>query len=194
MSSRRLTAFVLVLLAICPLRAGSAAYCVPFATFTFGLSLNTGPSGQLFTVFLVKEFEGKNIGLEPLTREQFVLQAQGAVPSKANPANINFFKQYDVTTCLHPEDVDGTRFLRDCDVLDQLWKLRFWEYPFKLAEGQHPGKGWSEKPEAPSPRQLLLLTNYGMMYVNDMARGEHVFRLLHDVGDSEWVDNYRKGY
>jgi len=27
-----------------------------------------------------------------------------------------------------------------------------------------------------------------------MAKGDDVFRLLHDVGDSAWVDNYRKGY
>jgi len=177
-----------------PLRGGSQEYSPPVATYRFGLSLNTGYNGELFTLFQLKEFEGKTIGTEPMTRQQFVLQAQGAVPSKANPEAVNLFKQYEVRACVHPDDADGTRFLRDCDVLDQLWRLRFWEYPFLLAEGQHPGKGWSENRSAPSPRQLLLLTDYGMLYLNDMARGENVFRLLRDVGDSSWVDNYRKGY
>lgn len=177
-----------------PLQGGSLESSPPVATYTFGLSLNTGFNNELFTVFVVKEFEGKTIGVEPMTREQFVLQAQGAVPSKANVEGVNLFKKYDVNACIFPDDAGGTRYLRDCDVLDQLWKLRFWEYPFLLAEGQHPGKGWSENRAAPSPRQLLLLQGYGMMYLNDMARGEQVFHLLHDVCDSSWVDNYRKGY
>jgi hypothetical protein len=63
-----------------------------------------------------------------------------------------------------------------------------------LKEGQHPGKGWAEKRESPSSRQLLLLTDYGILTLNGMAKGDDVFRLLHDVGDSAWVDNYRKGY
>lgn len=183
----------LLFLAI-PMRGGSLENAPPVATYTFGLSLNTGFNNELFTLFLLKEFEGEVIERSPMTRQQFILQAQGAVPSKANPEAINFFRKYEVNACLHPEDVDGTRFLLDCEVLDQLWKLRFWEYPFLLSEGQHPGKGWSENRSAPSPRQLLLLTDYGMMHLSDLARGPDVFRLLHDVCDSSWVDNYRKGY
>ncbi|HMC98409.1 MAG TPA: hypothetical protein VKG92_12185 [Flavobacteriales bacterium] len=189
----RAVSYLVVLLGMgVPLRGGSLESLPPIATYTFGLSLNTGSSSQLFTLFQVKEFEGKTIGVEPMTRQQFVLQAQGAVPSKANPEGFNLFKRYEVKACLLPDD--SVHFLGDCDVLDQLWKLRFWEYPFLLSEGQHPGKGWSENRAAPSPRQLLLLTEYGMLHLSDMARGENVFHLLHDVCDSSWVDNYRKGY
>ncbi|MEO8590785.1 MAG: hypothetical protein ABI432_15525 [Flavobacteriales bacterium] len=184
---------MLLLLGI-PLQGGSLESTPLLATYSFGLSLNVGLNNQLFTLFQLKEFEGKLIGTEPMTREQFVLQAQGAVPSKANPEGINLFKKYEVNACIHPDDPEGTLFLRDCDVFDQLWKLRFWEYPYLVSEGEHPGKGWSENREAPSPRQLLLLTDFGIMYLSDMARGENVFRLLHDVGDESWVDNYRKGY
>ena len=166
----------------------------PFATFTFGLSLNTGLNNQLFTLFTVKVFEGRVIQTEPLTRDQFVLQAQGVVPGRANPEGINLFRKYEVQVCL-PEGTDTTgRYLLDCEVFDRLWKIRFQEYPFRPVEGQHPGKGWAEEREAPSPRQLLLLTDYGMLHRSDLAYGENVFRLLHDVGDSAWVDNYRKGY
>ena len=176
------------------LSGGQAGTPSPFASYTFGVSLNTGMNSQLFTLFLVKEFEGRTIQTEPMTREQFVLQAQGAVPSKANPGSVNLFHQYGVRLCLHPEDTTGTRLLRDCEVFDQLWKLRFWEYPFKLSEGQHPGKGWAEKREAPSARQMLLLSDYGILQLSGMAKGVDAFRLLRDVGDSSWVDNYRKGY
>jgi hypothetical protein len=164
------------------------------AVHMFGISLNTGLNNQVFTLFTIKEFEGKVIQADPMTREQFVLQAQGIVPSKANPAGINFFRQYNVGKCL-PEGPDTVgRYVSDCSVFDDLWKIRFWEYPYRLREGQHPGKGWSEKREAPSPRQLLLLTEYGILHMSDIARGENAFLLLRDVGDSAWVDNYRKGY
>ena len=166
----------------------------PFAVRMFGISLSTGLNNQLFTIFIVKEYEGKVIQADPITREQFVLQAQGIVASPANPAKENLFRKYEVKMCL-PEGPDTTgRYVADCPVFDDLWKIRFWEYPFRLREGQHPGKGWAEKREAPSPRQLLLLTEYGILHLNDIARGENAFRLLRDVGDSAWVDNYRKGY
>lgn len=185
---------LLLLLGIFVNPRGHGLAPAPFATQTFGVSLNTGLNNQLFTLFLVKEFEGTVIGSAPLSREQFVLQAQGLVPSVANPERINLFRKYEVEVCL-PEGPDTTaRFVQDCDVFDNLWKLRFWDYPFRLAEGQHPGKGWAEKPDAPSPRQLLLLTEYGMMRASDLAWGENAFHLLRDVGDSAWVDNYRKGY
>lgn len=166
----------------------------PFAVRMFGVSLNTGLNNQLYTLFIVKEFEGKVIQSDPITREQFVLQAQGIVPSPANPGQENLFRKYEVKMCI-PDGPDTIgRYLQDCPVFDDLWKIRFWEYPFRLVEGQHPGKGWAEKREAPSARQLLLLTDYGMLHLTDIARGENAFRLLRDVGDSAWVDNYRKGY
>ncbi|MEZ4740269.1 MAG: hypothetical protein R2818_13155 [Flavobacteriales bacterium] len=184
----------LLLLALAPVASGRGLDTAPFATYTFGISLNTGLNNQLFTLFSVKQFEGRVIHTDPLTREQFVLQAQGAVPSKANPEGINYFRKYEVELCLPLVQDTVERFLMDCEVFDRLWKLRFWDYPFKLMEGQHPGKGWAENRTAPSPRQLLLLTDYGMLRLGDLAVGENAFRLLRDVSDSAWVDNYRKGY
>ncbi len=195
MRARLVFVVLLLVLVVLPSPSGGqSGASSPYASYTFGVSLNTGQNSQLFTLFLVKEFEGRVIQSDPMTREQFVLQAQGAVPSKANPEGVNLFHRYGVRLCLHPEDTSGTRLLRDCEVFDQLWKLRFWEYPFKLSEGQHPGKGWAENREAPSARQMLLLSDYGILQLSGMARDMDAFRLLRDVGDSAWVDNYRKGY
>lgn len=160
-------------------------------SWTFGVSLMTGPSSQLFSLYLVKEYGLEVVSTEAITREQFVLQAAGAVPSKANPQGENLFQRYDVVACIHP---DSAKYFQDCFVFDELWKLRFWEYPFAPLQGQQPGRGWSEKREAPSPRQMLLLSDYGILYLNGLARGESAFKLLRDVSDSSWVDNYRKGY
>ena len=167
----------------------------PIASFTFGLTLTTGMNNELFTLFIVKEFEGQVIAQEPVSRGQFVQQAQGVVPSKANPSGENLFRKFKVNSCLPPPELDDDRvIITDCGVFDNLWKLRFWEYPFRLSEGVHPGKGWSEEEFAPSARQKLLLSDYGILHMHSMAKGDDVFRLLRDIGDSTWVDNYRKGY
>lgn len=163
------------------------------ATYTFGLSLTTSANSELFTLLIVKEFKGEVIGTEPIGREQFMMQAQGAVPSRANPEGVNLMRLHDVSKCVAGGPSDAI-VLRDCAVLDDLWKLRFWEYPFLVRDGHHHGKGWAEKREAPSPRQLLLLSGYGIEQLGRMAKGDDVFRLLHDMCDEAWVDNYRKGY
>ena len=173
---------------------GHGLEVAPYATHRFGINLVTGANNQLYTLFVVKEFEGRIIQAVPITREQFVLQAQGVVPSPANPGGTNLFREHQVLRCLPSgPDTAGVHLL-DCDVFDELWKLRFWDYPFRLVEGQHPGKGWAEKPSAPSDRQKLLLTEYGIVRMTDIAWGVNAFHLLRDVGDSSWVDNYRKGY
>lgn len=175
--------------------SGSGELRPAFATYTFGLTLTTGMNNELFTLFVVKEFEGRVLKNEPVTRGQFVLQAQGGVPSNANPTGENLFRKYGVNSCLPPAELgDGRIVMTDCGVFDDLWKLRFWEYPFRQAEGVHPGNGWAETPNAPSARQMLLLSDYGMLHLHSMVKGEDLFRLLRDMGDEEWVDNYRKGY
>lgn len=193
MPMHRLRLFLLLPLLLLHL-GGRGTGNASFAVNRFGISLNTGLNNQLYTIFIVKEFEGKVIQADPITREQFVLQAQGLVASRANPDKENLFRKYQVNACVAEGADTANLFVADCPVFDDLWKLRFWDYPFRPQEGQHPGKGWAEKREAPSPRQLLLLTEYGIMHLNDIARGENAFHLLRDVGDSSWVDNYRKGY
>ncbi|MFN3876434.1 MAG: hypothetical protein ACK4L7_11045 [Flavobacteriales bacterium] len=165
------------------------------ATHTFGLSLMTGQNNELFTFFTVKEHDGKVVEARPITRGRFVLEASGSVPSRANPQGINLFRKYGVNACLLPPELDdGTRTVSDCGVFDELWKLRFWEYPFKPLNGQQSGQGWAENRNMPSQRQQLLLCGYGICRISDMACGEDLFRLLHDITDPAWVDNYRKGY
>jgi hypothetical protein len=189
----RAIAGVLALAAACQLNGGSTA--PQQASHTFGLSLMTGMNSELFTLFTVKEHEGLILEARPITRGQFVMQAQGAMPSVANPEGINLFRKYEVQGCLLPADLDdGRRIVSDCGVFDELWKLRFADFPFRQQEGQHPGLGWAESLTRPSERQRLLLCGYGLCAPSDLACGEELFRLLRDIGDPEWVDNYRKGY
>ena len=165
-----------------------------FATWQFALSLASTSDGQLFSVFVVKVYDGQVVESQPLARDQFFRQVQGRTFSKANTDAEDLFRTYDVRACtLSKDSAEMGYILASCSALEELWKLRFQDYPLKTQEGQQESLGWSEMPMKPSDRQMLLLSGYGMRYPLDMVIGENMFRLLHDVGDPEWVANYKGG-
>ncbi|MFT3886241.1 MAG: hypothetical protein QM724_12695 [Flavobacteriales bacterium] len=180
---------------LCCLLAGLVGRAAPppFARWEFAASLAGNTSGQLFTLFLVKVLDGQVLESQPLTREQFIRQVQGRAFSKANPDAEDLFRKYGVKQCTLPPDSAAMGFLTDCSTLDDLWRLRFWEYPLKASEGQRTGKGWSAEGLKPSERQQDILACYGMRYVTDLVIGQELFALLRDMGDPEWVDEYRHG-
>ncbi|MCB9178408.1 MAG: hypothetical protein H6590_03160 [Flavobacteriales bacterium] len=90
----------LLLLLLLVHSGGRSLEPAPYAVSVFGISLNTGLNNQLYTIFIVKEFEGRVIQADPITREQFILQAQGIVESRANPDKENFFRKYEVSVCV----------------------------------------------------------------------------------------------
>lgn len=164
------------------------------ATWTFGMSISPSTDGQLFSLFLVKVHEGKVLETRPLGREQFVKQAQGRMNSEANPTKEDLFAKFDIKACyLPPDSVAMGYSVRDCSVLDNLWKIRYWEYPQQGPDGPRTVQGWAAKPLKPSDRQLGILGAYGIRLVNDMVLGDAIFRLLHDMSDPNWVNNYRQG-
>lgn len=178
---------------ILPLGGGQGSPSAPFATHMFGLSLATSANNELFTCFVVKEFDHQVVGVEPIKREEFLLQAAGRAPSVANPEGIDLFREHRIRNCMAKQIQEEQATSQRCDPLDELWKLRFQEYPFLRPSGHGNGLGWAETRNAPSPRQMLLLSDYGILYLTGLCRGDDVFRLLHDVADSAWVANYRKG-
>lgn len=181
-----------LLLMLVPFNAGQGNGTPAYATWSFGVSLATGAHSQLYSLFLVQEYQMEVIRTEPIGTEQFLMQAQGFIESKANPKAENLFLKYRVLECLNP--VDTLLPMRYCGVFDRLWKLRFWEYPFKVQQGVEAGRGWAENREAPSQRQMLLLTEFGIDHLTGLSYGDQAFALLKAMSDSAWIDNYRKGY
>jgi hypothetical protein len=166
----------------------------PFAVWKFALSLGSSTDGQLFSLFLVKVVDDTNVvESQPLSRINFIRQVQGRTFSPANQDGEDLFRKYGVKQCTLPEDSAKMGFLTDCSTLDDLWKLRFWEYPLQMEQGQKQLVGWAANKLRPDDRQLLLLSGYGMRYMLDLVIGENMFRLLKDMGDEEWVANYRGG-
>lgn len=159
-------------------------------THTFGLSLNTGMNNEIFTLFIVQMHGMHVVGTQPISSEQFIAQAQGATESKANPDRENLFRKFKIDACTHP---DTTMYTPYCPVLGDLWKLRFSEYPFHQPNGGMPERGWAGKKGSPTPEQMVILADYGLMRLSGLIKGIDVFRLLHDVGDSTWVAKYQGG-
>jgi hypothetical protein len=178
---------LLVLCLLAPARA------VAQDGWQFALSLAPSTTGQLFCLFLVNKKDSQIVESRPLTRESFIRQVQGRTFSKANPDAENLFSKYGVKACTLPPDSAAMGFLTDCSTLDDLWKLRYWEYPLKVSDGQRTAKGWSENPLVPSKRQMAILQGYGMRYPTDLVVGPQMFRLLRDMGDHDWVVKYRSG-
>jgi hypothetical protein len=138
--------------------------------------------------------EGKVVETRPLTRTDFIHQAQGRATSPADPDTLDFFQYYQVPDCFLPPDSTAMGYHHsDCVMLDELWKLRFQEYPLQTQGGRQMPMGWSEKLLGPSARQMAILAQYGMRYPKDLVIGGQLFRLLHDIGDRQWVVNYRNG-
>jgi hypothetical protein len=162
----------------------------PAPAWTFGLSLATGPGSEPYSLFLVHADGNQLLAAEPITRSRFVQEVQGAVKSKANPSGENLFRTHRVSACVHP--YDSTFIVPDCSPFDELWKLRFWDYPFHVTDARRGMKGWSSKEFMPGQGQLAMLADHGIHTLTGLTWGEPMFRLLRNVTDSAWVDLYRR--
>ena len=158
----------------------------------FGMSLNVGLNNELYTLFTVEVRDGAVVKTSPLTREQFIQQAQGRGNSAANPDGINLFAVYGVEACTaEPDPAGNPRYIRYCSALEDLWRLRWADHPFHQMGGSGQGPGWAGRPSTPSEGQLGILAGYGLERLGGIIYGEAFFRLLRDIGDPAWVDRYR---
>ena len=112
-----------------------------------------------------------------LTMDSFMNRCAGRERSMANPTRANFFETYGI---------------KDPNIVGQLWKLRYMEYPYKRMDNDT--LGWSnnvEYPEMPSQEQLAMLKQYGITRVQDLCYGHNMFTLLKDMSNNQWIARYK---
>ena len=112
-----------------------------------------------------------------LTMDSFMNRCAGRERSMANPTRANFFETYGI---------------KDPNIVGQLWKLRYMEYPYKRMDNDT--LGWSnnvEYPEMPSQEQLAMLKQYGITSVQDLCYGHNMFMLLKDMSNNQWIARYK---
>ncbi|MCR5456333.1 MAG: hypothetical protein K6F33_15245 [Bacteroidales bacterium] len=113
-----------------------------------------------------------------LTMDSFMHRCAGKERSMANPTKANFFETYGI---------------KDPNIVGQLWKLRYMEYPYQK-RGDNDTIGWSnnvEYPEMPSPEQFAILKQYGITRVQDLCYGHNMFMLLKDMTNNQWIARYK---
>ena len=163
----------------------------PIAEYYFGFSLMTSANSQLGSFYVVKTFDNTVVGNSQISKEQFVLQAKGLLTSKANISEIDYFSVNEIGSCIAEFDDYGNNYNIDCSVLDNIWRLRFNEYPIlgKVQPVDH--QGWSTKPHNPSTRQWQILDEYGSAQGGVPFYGDDAWRLLRDMSNPKWVADYR---
>ena len=138
----------------------------------FGISLATTYSGFV-RYGIIKVPETGPIDVAWFTKEMFVRQLSGVFPSKANPEKINYMEKN----------------LIKWDVFDQLWKVRYSEYPYQTQATAEPG--WAGKDACPSDAQWnFLKQNYGFGSLTDYIFGDNLWKFLKDVQDPAWQAQY----
>lgn len=141
--------------------------------FYFGFSFGQQVSGSgLMNYGIVKVLANGKKEIIRLTDTNFKLQIAGKQESLANPDNINFFLENKIMW----------------QTLDQLWKIKYSEYPFRK---RLDNKGWAHKKYAPSPQQMKILNQYGIKFITDFCYGDNAFKLLKAMQDGEWVSRYQ---
>lgn len=133
-------------------------------------------SNTLVRFYEVHENEDHSLKYTQLTMDGFVYRAMGKERSKANPYGKNLFESYGI---------------KDPNIVSQLWKLRYKEYPY-WTQGKAEA-GWAnhdKSDEMPSPAQFAILSKYGIKRLQDLCYGDMAFLLLKDMCDGNWVSQY----
>ncbi len=148
--------------------------------YYFGFNLNPNVAGGLVNFVLIKPLANGKHEIIQLSQDNFVYQAKGKMKSPANPYKIDYFKKYNIT---------------NLSVLDNLWKLRYTEFPYKT--NGKPEKGWSQNLDfdyLPTAEQMEILKKFGIEHLRDYFYGENAFRLLEAIQNPQWLKSYKEAY
>ncbi len=148
--------------------------------YYLGFNLIPNAGGGLVNFALVKPLADGKRKIILITQDDFVYQAKGKTKSLANPYKIDYFKKYNIT---------------NLSILDNLWKLRYTEFPYKTTGKAE--KGWSQNLEfdyLPTAEQMEMLKKFGIEHLRDYFYGENAFRLLEAIQNPQWLKSYKEAY
>jgi len=151
-----------------------------YQEYYLGFNLNSNMNGGLVNFALVKPLPNGKTKVILLTKDDFVYQAKGKMKSLGNPHKVDLFEKYKI---------------ENLAVLDNLWKLRYREYPFFTREKM--SMGWSENdsiPFLPTGAQMEILRGFGINRFTDYIYDKEAFRLLSAMEDPQWVKAYKESY
>lgn len=123
-----------------------------------------------------------------VSQDEFVKIVSGYWPSIYNPKRINYFQERTLA-CGVAVDSFSLKTSTYCPSFDSLWKIRFSTYPFRTSAEP----GWSNKLHKPAPAQeIFLYNNYNIKQIDaDFFLDTNFWKLLNDVVDTSWINNYK---
>lgn len=155
----------------------------------FAIGLIPGPNSTLLSFAIVKQNGNKFMGTQQITEQHFMYYALGHWPSKINSGKKDFFKENKVPNCYLNYSKSGKVIGFNNYPIHQLWKLKYKNHPMSRTAGD----GWSQGDYIPSRAQAqYLFKNYGVLSVKtNYFIGLHLFKLLKDIQNEEWIENYK---
>lgn len=185
---------ILILIITCFLFiSGKPLEEIPEQKTNYYLGFNLMPSANsgLVNYVIIYAPEGKIQTVTTINKNLFFFHMTGKIQSQANPKNENFFIKYELGGCGIFKDSIFNKTTFNCNLIDDLWKLRYQEYPYALKQGSEFEKnGWAKTPMAPSHGQMQILRKYGITNLDDYFFGENAMRLLRDMQDPAWITVY----
>ena len=148
--------------------------------YYFGFNLVENSFGSMIHLALIKPGNNGKHRIIQLTKDGFIAQASGKQQSLANPEEEDFFEKHQI---------------KNPNILDDLWRLRYKEYPYFSNEKIEPG--WSANdsiPFVPTEAQMQILQKFGLNRMSDYIIGENAFRLLKLMEQPEWINSYKESY
>jgi len=140
--------------------------------YYFGYNLVDNGSGELVHFGIIRISPDGSTKVTYMDKINFFLQAAGEQESVANPDKINYWKTHKV----------------NAKIVRELWKLKYAEYPY---DRPNDNKGWAGLTYSASPSQLRFLRKYGFKRsITDFIYGEKCFKLLYDLQNPQWQNNY----
>lgn len=126
--------------------------------------------------FIVKPMKDGCQIVQVLTFDSFLRQIMGKEESIANIQKKDYFQVYGIN---------------DPYIVAQLWRLRYYRYPFENFSNDTLGWTYNKaNPFMPTTKQMKILSNYGLRSFSDIIFGENLFRLLKDMENIQWVENF----
>ncbi|PWH85001.1 hypothetical protein [Brumimicrobium oceani] len=152
---------------------------------SFGVKIGILPTGGLTQYSLFYFKNNRLAGNQPVGLDQIVKIGTGQWPI---PRSNVFSKIFEKNGIVNDTLSDG-RILDYNSAFDSLWKIRFDAHPFE----HELGEGWSNGEMRPSlKQQAYIVERYGVRgYDQEYFVDSSFFKLLRDVLDPAWINNYK---
>lgn len=162
----------------------------PAYRYVFGARISVGVNSSLVSFVAMKYSDDGILRAKRYytSKDEFIKVLSGYWPSPFNPDKIDYFKANHVIGGVFVNDTIRVE-IGYCPSMDSLWKIRFSDWPF---HGKNEA-GWSLSKTRPSLKQEeYLAKRYNIKQLDfDYIVDTNFWKLLYDVNDSTWIENYK---